>query len=470
LHSGSQASVIDSHIKRSPLEISRNETNESLIERKACYRSWVSYLYSSRESKQSLQLTRGEPTIKTSTLIYETIKSFGPNTTYTACDGVPRLRFTNSPTGSSTAFVTLTITRDESSQNRSGITDDDTGEPKCTLIDAKGVKTDEDYIFCDKLSAAADAEIGDATAQFNWTAWPPEKLCPRTRACHLILHEVVIIYWPKKLLSRDICGLDGYGTSLLSPEPTGTIGTEPVVVTTDAITFRGQDIYLRTINGKDLYAAAKEVEEESLDFEIQASLMAGKTTPEYIYPSTMSGTWTFTSPTAYLAHREITANIFYWTTSKKVIFQTTSIRDGGIIPLQPGELSTIHWVQNDKSIKGGLETARSIAKGLFRPTLDDYQSHYAHGRLQTRVLDFGHLPDPVPASIYYDAHDQDCWGEQSHCATITDDSYRPKLFVDRRVWESILPEGFDCGDPMVRSMQEHCCKRLQLIIYRALGC
>jgi hypothetical protein len=96
-------------------------------------------------------------------------------------------------------------------------------------------------------------------------------------------------------------------------------------------------------------------------------------------------------------------------------------------------------------VNGGLQTAQLVAKGQFRPTID----FYVNGEFETKPFDFGHLVDPVPASIYYDAHDQDCWAEQTHCATITDNSYRPRIRLAKRIWQSILPNGLECEDPMV---------------------
>jgi hypothetical protein len=53
------------------------------------------------------------------------------------------------------------------------------------------------------------------------------------------------------------------------------------------------------------------------------------------------------------------------------------------------------------------------------------------------------LNNPVPASVYF-AERLDCWGKQSHCATITDDSYHPKLSIRYSSWKSNFPRGFSC--------------------------
>jgi hypothetical protein len=185
---------------------------------------------------------------------------------------------------------------------------------------------------------------------------------------------------------------------------------------------------------------------EYIEMEEFVRMRNGTLSEPYILPSTMYGTWTFTYPTVYLAHREITANMVHSVRSGPAFITFLSIRPAGIIPLDRDDISSVRWIMyHNNTIKGGLETAQLVAKGLFRPTVD----YYVNGNFETRSFDFGQLVDPVPASVYYEAHDQDCWAEQTHCATITDDSYRPRLRLADRVWQSLLPDGFKCEDPMI---------------------
>lgn len=54
-------------------------------------------------------------------------------------------------------------------------------------------------------------------------------------SCFLIAgSEVVLIYWPPTLTSRDVCAANGYGTAVTIPSQTGT---QPHIVSTSAITF-----------------------------------------------------------------------------------------------------------------------------------------------------------------------------------------------------------------------------------------
>jgi hypothetical protein len=64
---------------------------------------------------------------------------------------------------------------------------------------------------------------------------------------------------------------------------------------------------------------------------------------------------------------------------------------------------------------------------------------------ETKPFEFGHLQNPVPASVYLDARD-DYWGEQSHC-TLTDDSHRPKLLFRNHVRHSLLLYQYACQLP-----------------------
>jgi hypothetical protein len=65
----------------------------------------------------------------------------------------------------------------------------------------------------------------------------------------------------------------------------------------------------------------------------------------------------------------------------------------------------------------------------------------------TTILDIGDLPDPVPANAYYNARPDDCWGKQTHCGTITDGSFRPKLVIDNQAWGSYVLAHIPCTVP-----------------------
>lgn len=90
-----------------------------------------------------------------------------------------------------------------------------------------------------------------------------------------------------------------------------------------------------------------------------------------------------------------------------------------------------------------------MAKGKFQPDpTKGFVNNRGERELETVPFDFGHLQSPVPASVYYDARSEDCWGiKQTHCGTITDDMYRPQLMIKNKVWASIAPKWYACQRP-----------------------
>ena len=93
----------------------------------------------------------------------------------------------------------------------------------------------------------------------------------------------------------------------------------------------------------------------------------------------------------------------------------------------------------------GVKYAQLVAQGQFAPASLDV--HNSKGRIysyETVPLNTADLIDPVPASVYYDARERDCWGRQSHCQTITDDTYRPPLVLDYGMWLAMAQEHFPC--------------------------
>jgi hypothetical protein len=174
--------------------------------------------------------------------------------------------------------------------------------------------------------------------------------------------------------------------------------------------------------------------------------------PERILPSTLQGPFTFTYPSVYLAHRPITRvdePAGYTLVSPWLVRSDQKPRVGRIIR----NASTIAVHSNDVysevvrmlNTETGVEYARLVAAGKFSPLTVPLQPVLPLDyETRTRLpFDYGHLQNPVPASIYYQAR-SDCWGEQMHCGTITDDSYRPTIVVKNKVWFSAFPDHFSC--------------------------
>jgi hypothetical protein len=61
--------------------------------------------------------------------------------------------------------------------------------------------------------------------------------CPVDTQCKVdVGNEVILIYWPPELTSRDICAAEGKAKA-----STITRADRPSIVTMNALTFRGQD-------------------------------------------------------------------------------------------------------------------------------------------------------------------------------------------------------------------------------------
>jgi hypothetical protein len=254
----------------------------------------------------------------------------------------------------------------------------------------------------------------------------PSFPCGAPGECRLSFNqEVVLLYWPPNIISRDICAEDKIGMGRTAPPKTSRAAVETIT----RVPFRGQDLY-RLAWAKD-----------------------GSTVPWHdpmIEPSIMTGSWELTSPTLYLAHRPITV----YRDGRKdgggggmfsLNMSIETIRSAGIVALHSRDVFSRRPLLFKSD--GGTELARSIANGLWRPEPGQLLSGGTM-EYETKPFNFGHLQNPVPASVYLDAR-SDCWGEQTHCSTITDDSYRPRIFLANHVWRSIVSDDYVCELPTV---------------------
>jgi hypothetical protein len=226
--------------------------------------------------------------------------------------------------------------------------------------------------------------------------------------CSLFMkQEVIMIYWPPNLTSRDICASNGYTAVTLPSNP-----SHPSVVTMDAITFSGEHFYV-----KEAY------------YTEGAGRMASANMASHIGTSVLSGPFIFTSPTVYLVHHTIHGVQLGKNSQRR--FQ---VRPAGTIAIHTDQVYSI--VTNEVPSEA-VEFANSVATGKWDEDLEHEFS--SHKRIKTVQFDFGHLEAPVPAVQYYMARN-DCLKSQTHCGTVTDDNYRPRVWVNDTAWiSSILP-------------------------------
>jgi hypothetical protein len=209
--------------------------------------------------------------------------------------------------------------------------------------------------------------------------------------------EVVLFYWPPNVSTAE------YGPNqTLSPASNQESHSARRVVVIPEVTFRGEDRYL--VAQKPFGGTVSSHDHT------------------YIGPSTMTGPFTLTSPTIYMAHHQITYDYLY---EYGFVDVTTSqsVRLAGVTGLKLADVSSI--VPLLSKYKNDTEYASLIANGKFEP-----QWNLAWATLPLKVAD---LQNPVPARSFFDAR-LDCWGEQTHCGTITDDSYRPRLVIASSLW------------------------------------
>jgi hypothetical protein len=272
-------------------------------------------------------------------------------------------------------------------------------------------------------------------------------VCDDAEHCTLeVGDEVIMIYWPRGIESNRVCtGPDGK--------------CAPLTTTTTAITFKGQDLYLRDVIMRTMNAPTG----------LMSISISSKS--RYIPSSVLYGNWTFTWPTIYMAHHPMFAISTSYgriggpapiDMSRQFTWVGSTLRTAGIIPLERDHLSSIAPIAANRRL--GDQYPKLVAQGVFQqdPWPDNdpmFEINIDKGRREKfsevvypnelESINFKNFENPVPASVYYDARVGDCWGKQSHCGTITDDSYRPSLAIKEKVWLSLLPKHYKCGRPML---------------------
>lgn len=223
--------------------------------------------------------------------------------------------------------------------------------------------------------------------------WPVA--CTSRGKCSLIIgEELVLIHWGAS--SRSNYAGSHHPTRFI---PNQSPHISPRTFVTTAITFQGQDLWP---------AKSWRWREESGPI----------TTTSVLY-----GNFTFTSPTVYIAHHPMTLSALMPRRSRSY----NLIRNAGIFPISATDIYT-----NSLMISNPAEWAKSVARGELSLPFNDPPS-------TLRRIDFADMQEPVRASVYY-SHNRVCWSAGNACATITEGSFRPRLYLHDRVWFSILTD------------------------------
>jgi hypothetical protein len=401
-----------------------------------CYRSWEGWWESrTKSTRPAWQLcnasTKPEPSdyvLYSGTTYFKTIGTVGPGTTYTTCDSITRFRFSANASVTTSAVNVTLVQHGWELRNR---TTECTSYPE-SPSSSKRPRCGMPESYCNDLWTSYLLKVSSFTETEPFQTVPglPLSPCGAQAVCHLDLQqEIVLLYWPLKLVDRDICAADGIGSGrTISTTNFPINSSQPVVKTISQISFRGGNLY-------------------------RLSWVSGHVTRTWndpiVTPSVMTGSWELTSPNIYIAHRPITGYRFSRQDGGGLTRATTRkttyiVRESGIFVLKSEDLYSRRPLLFKSS---GPEEARRIASGLWRPEFGTLVSG-EDIKYETNKFDFGHLQSPVPAVVYMEAR-SDCWGEQTHCGTLTDDSYRPQLLIRNHVWRSMLSDQYVCELPTV---------------------
>lgn len=178
--------------------------------------------------------------VRPTTVSYLLSKGVGDGEVYTECDGVPRFRFYSSPTSSTVSIATITYQEFYGTDRYDTDSDRAKSElppkPTCTIESSKCDQFHDRY-RSKRLKSGMEDFVYPDMGRRDYDEGGP---CNITLdGCMVNLgSEVVLIFWPPRVFSRDICANDGMGTA----QTVAGLHDGPSVVTVDAITFQGLDV------------------------------------------------------------------------------------------------------------------------------------------------------------------------------------------------------------------------------------
>lgn len=204
--------------------------------------------------------------------------------------------------------------------------------------------------------------------------------------------------WPDDIISRDICADDYYGTQTIR-SLNHTSHKKSQVMTVSKFTF-----------------TAHALDQEDME-------------KVFYEEFTWDSTYTFTSPTIYIAYAQMVA---YESST------TVAGLNEGFIPVHPSQLSSIVWQCADQNT------------GDFRDLVEAHLRHVPMGNLpscdlvaETRRFNPADIYSDLPAAAWYAANLKYCDGKaglynnfQERCHTIIRGLYKPHLYVQAEAFWS----------------------------------
>jgi hypothetical protein len=376
---------------------------------------------------------------------FQTIESFGDGISYTACDGIPRFRMTASPTSWKTRLVTvdnfLSIGLmgpdppnpfiEQIEYNRRHPIDCGDGGDGVFLEnwDTRYDRTNmTQRAWCseivDRYMPVERQRLFDLDEATSMHQMHRESTC--NEECEYFWKdEFVLLYWPPSITERDICAAEGEGTAI-----TVSSSVVPYVAVLNEITFRGQDLYW--VGGTNSIWPT-----DNLYFNVNTRGMTASSSS--IGLSVLTGPFTLTYPTLYIAHHDIIATEGgerrkFGSSKPTLLPNTETVRTAGIFPIHSSDLYSIRKPRSPADGRNWIEFIQDVVGGKYNPRVAHTE------RFTGEPFNLGHLQDPVPASLFYGARGKDCWGTlfQTHCSVITDGHYRPRLSFPSHVLSSVF--------------------------------
>jgi hypothetical protein len=325
------------------------------------------------------------------TFFYETIRTLAPGILYKKSDGIQRFRPTAAPTSTRSEMVTVIKTLHDY-RKKMGY---DIQAPVSLVVQTFGFGEGCTPWTTSYLNWNREIATGKGNRVVSQGVESNSKNGVATVVgydeCNLLpIDEVILFHWPGDFTSNDAAVFNATKASTVADNK------QPQSVVSSMITFDGQNVYPRGMLMKGNYT----------------TLQQG-----YISPYTLTGPFTFTSPTIYLAHRHVKARYTSLRASPgdfdmKLPGTTTELRGPGVLAVDAKSIWSLrHFPRNMMS---GVEFAQLVANGNYDPGWGMEEPY-----MQIRPMNFAHLENPVPASVFYEARSEDCFGQQTHCATIT---------------------------------------------------
>jgi hypothetical protein len=238
---------------------------------------------------------------------------------------------------------------------------------------------------------------------WNWTPTITTErcgvdICPEP--CQIHADHFALLYWPQSVESRDICASDWFGTDRESASILSS--------------------------GKPMLYSTKEI--------VLTKMNTGPEPGDEPLYTTLSGDWTFTSPTIYIAYNTLQA-----TRCGNVIGKPFS---SGVFAAQPHQVSSIIQRFPDYHNGSGRALMEVFLNGW--PGGQNFSAMFEKIAFETRSFNFADLKHPVPAAAWIYGNLDRCLKQPDDCSTIDDDVYYPFINIDRKVFLSMEPAWSTC--------------------------